>query len=177
MKHLDRRGRLGWITALTIALAWSVQGAPIISKPQKINLPDEVLSLAGINQIQLTISDLPKTLQARGLKKSELHTRITRRLAMEEIYVLNDPSLPRMDVWFKQLGDPGRRDAVAFASVVAVFQSVRIHRLDRDMTVPTACFAGGTLLGREKLLEDIVSELVRKCGNIARGISLAKIPE
>jgi len=175
MKHLRHRGLWGWAAALVIALAWGAQGAPIMPMP-RVDLPEEVQSLAGIDRVQLTMADLPESLTKRGLKKAEVRRRCIDRLARDGIHVVDDPALPRMDLWFEQVDDPDQPDSSCFVSVIAVYQSVRVNRLNRDMTVPTACFASATLTTKGKPVEEAARQLVRRCGNVARVIALAKRP-
>ena len=175
MKHLRHRGLWGWAAALVIALAWGVQGAPIMPK-QGVDLPDEIRSLAGIDRVQFTMADLPESLTKKGVRKSEMRRRCIDRLEGDGIEVVDDPAVPRVDLWFKQIDDAEQPDASCVVSVIAVFQSVRVNRLNRDLTVPTACFATATLSTRGKLVEESARQLVRRCGNVAQVIALAKPP-
>jgi hypothetical protein len=173
MKHLHRRAIWGWVMALVIALAWGAQGAPIMPDQHRGTLNEEIDSLAGIDRVQFTLADLPKSLTARGLKKSEVRRRCINRITKDGIEVEDNPQLPRIDLWFKDIVHPLEHTSLGFVSVVAVFQSVRVNRLNRDLTVPTACFAGVTLTGKGMLIEDAARQLVRRCGNVAQVIARA----
>ncbi|MAE63829.1 MAG: hypothetical protein CMJ18_06110 [Phycisphaeraceae bacterium] len=159
---------------LAFVLGWTAHGGAIMPKRISPDLPEEIRSLAGIDRVRLTIADLPDSLKKRGLKKAALRRRYVDRLERLGITVGDDEDLPRFNIWLKQFGQDRQDGTVGFVSVISVYQSVRVHRLGRDMFVPTANFAGGTLMDEQTSTEQIVVELLRRCSNVAVAISRAK---
>lgn len=170
-------GRMRWIgvsgpgAVLLIAMAWPLRAAPFV--PEQPQLPDELLSLAGLDHVQLHLLDLPPSLTRAGLTKARLRAICVERFARDGIEVEDDPQLPGLDLWFKEVRDPGHPRMLCIITVISVAQPVQVPRLDRQMTVPTACFVGGTMTDDEELSEALLRELAMRCGNVARAIKRA----
>ncbi len=170
------RRRMLWSLVATVVImvamaAWRVQAEPII--PRARELPEEIQSLARIDQVQLKVLKLPRSLRERGFTESEVRRRCIAWLAMDGIEVRDDPYLPRMELWFKDVRNQKRPSISCVTTVVSIFQSVRVKRLERDMNVPTACFVGATLTTAAELVDDVMRDLRSRCHNISQSIKSA----
>ena len=129
-----------------VFLSVGALAAPLL--PHEKDLPDPIRSLANIERVQIQkIDHTPGKLQEHGISARYIEDRIRRRFEEEGIRIhQDDPSLPLIGLRYLVQTEPRVEEAVAFAILLQLHQSVYINRLDMEMKVPTY---NGFILGLE----------------------------
>jgi len=128
--------------AAAFATAWT--GAePIL--PTSPPPPEEALSLAGVRRFQIAPITLTPMLERAEVNARVLQKQIGLRLRREGFEVADDPALPRIGLTILTDTDPDHPQAVALTIIISAHQRVRVDRIGRSLTVPTAT-TGNTVL-------------------------------
>ena len=148
---IDRKGRimikkrvaatLLVVAGLAAGLTVGALAAPMLLDEQ--GLPDDAMSLAGLEKLSVEIEPFPGSLTDKGLTADLIRKRWIKQLEQAGFDVVEGGRHPRL--WLKiRVGTyPDVPDAHAFVAEMKLFQPVRIERLDRTLHVST--YTTGTL--------------------------------
>lgn len=163
----SRRTLLACLAApLVLGAVWTI-AAPIL--PDKPEMPEEVLSLAGIHKLRLSQREIPDLVKGH-LTRERVREICVERLARGGILVEDDPDLPGIDVGFQVNESEAHPDMVGLVVVVGVYQTVRVHRLERDMTLPTVSFVGGIATTKADAADVLAAQLRLHLGHLTTAI-------
>ena len=123
-----------------IAFAAAVLAAPV--KPEARRAPDELQCLAHINKIFVEFSPLPEVLGDAGVTDADIRRVATRLLTQHGFEIAEEPTTPKLVVSFRGMRDDGVSDETGYVVFVEEYQRVLVHRLERDLTLPTATLLG-----------------------------------
>ena len=159
---------VGTITLLATA-------APFV--PPQVALPAELLSMAQLERVRVEVSELPDIFEKAGLTRDKVVQTLRVELRGAGVAVEDDPDLPRLVVTLASLRDGAQPDAVGVYIVFGLHQAVTLHRLGRDMVVPTATLATGRLTSRAHLATTLRRELDQMVQRLTRSIRQASASE
>ena len=150
-----------WLTVLALALGvWaSAWAGPFINKP-KVAMRDEMQGLANLRRVGLFINPLPRLLTGTDVTRDRLRTDIVKTLAGGGIEVLERETRPMLVLSVLTTHDRRDPDIHTVIIFVDIQQRVRIHRLEKDLSVPTATVITFDI-GRRSGIAELVEELVR----------------
>ncbi len=159
-----RPSRRAWCVTAVLAillLALGVMAAPIFG--QRSNLPDELLSLANITKVTLDVNGgaLPEEFLEAGVTSEKLTGAITKRLTDAGYQVVDGDARPRLVFTALVLTDASVPDTLGFIVFFDVVEDVRLHRLERDFTLPTSTLSAHGVRSRKLLAEGVMQELDR----------------
>ena len=151
----------GLSAALAVAqvVSLALRAGPILPGSITTDAPDEARSLAGLKRVRLEVLPLPQLLRDAGVRPSRLGRILVGPLADSGVEVANDPELPRVAVKIFAATDAKQAAAVSIGVVVAVHQSVKVQRLDRQLRVPTASVTTVSLATRDTVRAVVEHEL------------------
>lgn len=166
---------VGGAVGVALLLAWAGGAAPIL--PGAAPVRDEVLSLAHLTRLRVSVVPLSDVLRHLDYSRAAAERRIEHALAEADISVAGaaDAAAPMLRVEILTEGHRDHADLVACTIHVSVEQAVRIERLDRSLVVPTYAFVHGDLAERDELLEMVDDTLSRIIEAILQRIRIANL--
>lgn len=154
----------------TCGAAAALFAAPFVSAPQLV-VPDDVISLAGLTELSLSVSDLPVEVDAETLTHEQLTQVLRKQLTEAGLEVKEDDAFPLLDVKLLVNTDAAVPDGIAFCFRLRLSQDCQVNRLARELTVPTYDHVVFGLLHREDLatsLEEAAIILIREFASEVR---------
>jgi hypothetical protein len=136
----------------TLAAVWSHAG-PLL--PEQPSPPEEALSLSKVTQFQLDPILLSPLLKDAAVNARPLARKLRGQLRRQGIELADNPALPRLVLTILTDTDPDQPESVALTIIMAVHQRVRIDRINRSLSVPTAT-TGNTRLTTKRSLSSAV---------------------
>ncbi len=154
--------RFGWIAACALLMATVLLAAPIL--PKAGTLPDETASLAGVKQVRIEVLRVSPLLSKFDIKPTRLEDAFRDRVEEAGFQIVEDANAPRCSLIVKTAVDIDLPEAVSLTVSILVHQKVRVHRIGRDLTLPTATLQKTvltTVARTEETLFDSLSALVQ----------------
>ena len=151
-----------------IALAVVAWAAPVA--PRSAELPDEVKAVAGLERLRMQVLALPEVVRDAGLTEQDLEKQL-RGLLLDAGFELVDDDAeeetpPPAVILYVQPAeaDTDLRDVIAFGVFLEVKELARIHRIEQDLTLPTATLYAIKLCQKDALKSRIpktVDEVIK----------------
>ncbi len=94
-------------------------------------------SLAKVKEVRLNVLPFPKAIRDAGMDEHEARRIWTDLLKAAEFEVVEDADAPHLIVEVLHKENPRVPDAIAIGYNVQFVQHVRVHRLEKDMPLPT----------------------------------------
>ena len=139
------------------AMSWWLRAAPIIgARPM---LPDEILTLQGLRDVRLKTAPVTPTLLEHGITMEMLQA-FRQRLAERGFELTEKQDVPIIQFSARVQTNARHPRIVAIYFVVDVHQRVRLHRIDRDLSVPTISVSHAAITTRDQV-ESILEQEVR----------------
>lgn len=154
MRKFKRRIEVALLLALMAGLSLAVWAGPVL--PSAPKLPDQMLSLAAVQQVRIGIDLLPLPLKKMGITDESIRQRWREQLA-EAGYKVVDPNddAPKLNLRIMYVTDPDVAGAIAYTCVLTVEQSARIGLAEEPLNVPTFLTAVMALETEEKVKRSI----------------------
>ncbi|MAE63158.1 MAG: hypothetical protein CMJ18_02695 [Phycisphaeraceae bacterium] len=153
--------------AVVALLAWAAltlhAGPMLVGKGR---LADEVLALANIDEVYLSVHPLPVTLAGGGATINDIESAVSRILRDAGIDVSSDDSVtPRLNVTVWPATDNAIEDVVGIVFMIDIQQRVALLRADsREMVLPTS----SVMTRRIALKDDRGKALMEECRRAAK---------
>lgn len=142
-------------------IAWHVLAAPIL--PTSRQLPDEVLSLAGIDAAQFLLVRDATALEDNRFEFDDVEKRLRTRLRDGGLDIVESSAVPTLKIDIIPHAEPRHTDMLGYTCHLSLEQEVLLTRLSQARRVPTyAIVHGGFALKEEanKAIEDVLEILV-----------------
>ena len=156
-----------------IVLAGLVVGiglaGPVLLDEQK--LPDDAMSLAGLEKLTVDIEPFPGSLTEKGLSADLIRNRWIKQLEKADFKIVEGRDHPRLWLKVRAGSEPTVPGGYAFAVELKLFQPVRIERLDRTLNVSTYTTGALGMVPTKDLRRDVDRALDKR---IRRFIELVK---
>ena len=125
---------LAWIPLL---LFWSLTlwAAPVT--PRRAVLSHETQSLADLSRLRLDIRELPDEFAQTELTRESIDETVRQILTDAAFEVVDDPAEPELVVDIDSLTDEDLPEAMVLWMTISLKQAVTVHRLDRELELPT----------------------------------------
>ncbi|MAE62725.1 MAG: hypothetical protein CMJ18_00510 [Phycisphaeraceae bacterium] len=145
---MSLRIRLG-MAVLVAALPVVIIAAPLL--PTRSVIPDEVRSLARIDEVGLEVWRLPRSLRGAGVDERRIRSILERGLNDAGIRVTQDHTTPRIVVKFWPATDSKLPDVIAIVLTLDIHQRIAMMRLDQEqMTLPTTSVIARAITTKDK---------------------------
>ena len=147
---------VAWIPLL---LFWSLTlwAAPV--SPRRPILSHETQSLADLSRLRLDVRELPDEFADAKLTRESIAETMRQILTDAAFEIVDDPDAPALVLDIAGLTDEGLPDAMVLWMTYSLKQSVTVHRIERDLVLPTYWrFSVGLIKSGQ--LERVVNEAV-----------------
>lgn len=131
------RLRLVVLSVTCSGLSLMCVASPILPGIEPNHGLDDVISLAGLEQVRLDIKPIPRQLAAQQITVNLLRKRAVAALGNRELEVVEDSDAPTLEFTILEVSDPAVPGALAFSTRLSLFQNAQVDRLDRKLVVPT----------------------------------------
>ena len=168
------RGAVLVIAFVCVALgcfSLGIMAAPI--QPPKGELPDPVKSLADLRSVFVRVEPVPDTLESAGVTQEFIKRELKKQLKDAGIEVADNPSgVPTIGFSAVSVTDPD--NVSAFVFFVEFVQFAHMHRLRRDLFVPTFFFYMMGVSDNESMPESARETVGNTMRGLMRNIEIAK---
>ena len=132
-----RTSTIHWAGVLAVVgvVALAVVAAPVL--PTRRALPREVLSLAGLTDVQLDLKPFPEALLDAGVQRDQVEASWRKQLAAAGIEVTTEPDAPTLSLRVDVVTERSVPSAMTTLVFISLEQDVQLKRLERDMVLPT----------------------------------------
>ena len=152
-------------------LTWLCLAAPFL--PAGRRLPDEVISLAGIDRVQVRVRPVARLLSQRGVTAELIERELEEGLERAGFEVVENEGVPTIEVKSLPVNDPAIPDAMAFDIQISVYQSVHIGRLNRKLVVPTYMDVNIALDRSDKIEDAAIACIAEVLGRFRDAVRVA----
>ena len=137
--------------AVVGAVALAVVAAPVL--PARPVLPTEVLSLAGLSQVQLDLKPFPDELLDADVRRDQVKASWRKRLARAGIEVTTEPDAPTLSLRVDVVTERSVPAAMTTLVFISLEQDVQVKRLGRDTVLPTFTHYSVNLESKDRMTE------------------------
>ena len=142
------------ITGACLFTAWICTAAPVL--PRTDRMSNEIISLANVQQIAVTVKYRSQTLKDQGYVPKLAKKHIQQMLIERGYEISQDPDAPTLSIVILTESDPDDHPGViSFTYHVSLEQNALIERLDRRLYVPTYALVHGSLTATATLKKDL----------------------
>ncbi len=144
--------------------------APVMPKKQ---LPDPILSLAGVKEVRVGITPVSHELREHDITKAFIRTTIETLLTERGIAIVEHENAPKLELMSIAVVEPTVPDATAFNMRLLFYQRTHVERLDRALVVPTFSDFNVSIDRNEKLKETAILTLEQLLSRFADKLDMA----
>ena len=142
---------------------------PVLMDEQK--LPDDAMSLAGLEKLAVDIEPFPGSLTDKGLNADLIRNRWVKLLEQADFDVVEGGRHPRLWMKVRAGSEPAVPGGYAFVVEMKLFQRVHIERLGRTLNVSTYTTGALGMVPNKDLRRDVERALDKR---IRKFIELTK---
>jgi hypothetical protein len=118
-----------------VASAWICHAGPFLR--QQPGMSGELLSLAGLHQVQLHVEPLQPLLTSQGMTTISLNRMVRGRLREANIEVVDTANAPVVKITAWPGAEPALPKALAFNLRISLYQHATVERVKQRLFVPT----------------------------------------
>ncbi len=160
------------VTLLMItAAAWWLDAAP--RKPAVIELPQEVMTLRGINAVRIQVMPVTAYLDVEGATMEMVEVALAEQLTELGFEVVDDPKAPKLLVRPYECLSDDLPTGVGLTVMIGVHQETTVHRLEKKMTVPTTVLSHSVLTTKGQVARVLKKLTQDMAGRFAQLVRLA----
>ena len=145
------------VSGMAVGLTVGALAGPVLFDEPK--MPDDAMSLAGIEKLAVEVKPFPGSLVELGITADLIRDRWIKRLKEADFEIVEGRDQPRLWLEMRVGGDPDLGEAYAFIARIRFIQPVRIDRLDRTLSVPTYVTGAYGMLPPDRLRSEITRTL------------------
>ena len=145
------------VAGMAVGLTLGALAGPVLFDEPK--MPDDVVSLAGIDKLAIEIKPFPGSLEDVGVTTDLIRDRWIKRLKEADFEIVEGRDQPRLWLDMRARSDPALGETYAFIARIRFIQPVYIERLDRTLNVPTYVTGAYGMLPPDHLRSDITRVL------------------
>jgi len=134
---------LGVVATAALWTGLRLGAAPFL--PAANEPPGELLSLAGLQRVNIRVWPLPTLLHEQNVTDEQVERAFRSRVANQGFEIAADPDAPQLVLRILVTTEPQRPDDVVLITIVAAHQMAHLGRLDRTLMVPTATLTKAVL--------------------------------
>ena len=141
------------VSGMAVGLTVGALAGPMLFDEKK--MPDDEMSLAGIEKLAVDVQPFPGSLEELGIKADFIRDRWIKRLKEADFEIVEGRDQPRIWLEMRAGSDPELGEAYAFIARIRFIQPAHIERLDRTLNVPTYVTGAYGLLPPDRLNSEI----------------------